>query len=132
LLACTHAATRLACCFPVYTSAVLFRPHLLFILRPPQRSRLFPYTTLFRSAAPDAPGAGAPVVIVSGCVVTVQVPDEAMALEDSLDRKSTRLNSSHVSISYAVFCLKKKTRCTSQCVTLVWIEQTSERAVRIA
>src|SRR5207245_7723949 len=64
------------------------------MLRPPL-STLFPYTTLFRSQCHDA-----------GCprrdVVLVRHHD------DRLDRKSTRLNSSHGSISYAVFCLKKK------------------------
>src|SRR6266481_2980671 len=73
----------------------------LMIRRPP-RSTLFPYTTLFRScrrgprACPGAPpppaGRGA----------------SRQALPHRLDRKSTRLNSSHSSISYAVFCLKKK------------------------
>src|SRR5438067_8878876 len=73
------------------------------IQRPP-RSTLFPYTTLFRSngdaitSVASELGGGqptAPVTVIAG-------------LEYKLDRKSTRLNSSHVSISYAVFCLKKK------------------------
>src|SRR5471030_3449174 len=65
----------------------------LMIRRPP-RSTLFPYTTLFRSAGADAdPGAQHPE------------PDRADA---EADRKSTRLNSSHLGSSYAVFCLKKK------------------------
>src|SRR5215813_11418005 len=67
----------------------------LMIRRPP-RSTLFPYTTLFRSTtARPAPADGA-----RGCW---------RALLAAVDRKSTRLNSSHVRISYAVFCLKKKT-----------------------
>src|SRR5258708_22866304 len=75
------------------------------MIRRPPRSTLFPYTTLFRSdlaalrALCDAHGAAL-------CV------DEAHALgvlgPDGRDRKSTRLNSSHQIISYAVFCLKKK------------------------
>src|ERR1039458_4126521 len=66
----------------------------LMIRRPP-RSTLFPYTTLFRSA---------PVLEEkSNDVQTVCVPDR-----ENPDRKSTRLNSSHLGISYAVFCLKKK------------------------
>src|SRR5436189_3939001 len=70
----------------------------LMIRRPP-RSTLFPYTTLFRShVAATMPGA---VVAVA-----VAVGDEVAAG----DRKSTRLNSSHRCISYAVFCLKKKKR----------------------
>src|SRR5437870_13089170 len=73
----------------------------LMIRRPP-RSTLFPYTTLFRSFR------GA-VVKSSGSEVVKGV--EALLRKQrfySLDRKSTRLNSSHVAISYAVFCLKKK------------------------
>src|SRR3989442_6779663 len=65
----------------------------LMIRRPP-RSTLFPYTTLFRSFAPTAPATW------NSLVDTVCRPVG--------DRKSTRLNSSHVRISYAVFCLKKK------------------------
>src|SRR5689334_25378858 len=79
----------------------------LMIRRPP-RSTLFPYTTLFRSK----PGPGKPRVphglraFATGKPMHVTlraVPDVGR-----LDRKSTRLNSSHSSISYAVFCLKKK------------------------
>src|SRR5947209_15170769 len=69
----------------------------LMIRRPP-RSTLFPYTTLFRSSVASS---------------TVQLPSEwAMGILRiwPLDRKSTRLNSSHANISYAVFCLKKKKR----------------------
>src|SRR5690606_41639401 len=90
------------------------------MLRPPPRSTLFPYTTLFRSEIVD--------VIASGGMATVwrardtrldrpvalKRPHPAPSDDDSHrrfereDRKSTRLNSSHVKISYAVFCLKKK------------------------
>src|SRR5690349_24184967 len=72
----------------------------LMIPRPP-RSTLFPYTTLFRSpvVAPRAPQARrAPDPATEP--LTVEIPP--------VERKSTRLNSSHVEISYAVFCLKKK------------------------
>src|SRR5207249_11324663 len=74
---------------------------LLFFLmiRPPPRSTLFPYTTLFRSR----PGRGQR----QRRCAAVQV---APAGREPPDRKSTRLNSSHVSISYAVFCLKKKNK----------------------
>src|SRR5438067_13283013 len=72
----------------------IFLFFFLMIRRPP-RSTLFPYTTLFRSLG------------VEGRRRLVQ--DEDLGRGDpSSDRKSTRLNSSHVSISYAVFCLKKK------------------------
>src|SRR3712207_8068188 len=83
----------------------------LMIRRPP-RSTLFPYTTLFRSAGPG--GGHRPP----------ELPERGLALErrqerreaqpglvtrkSPIDRKSTRLNSSHANISYAVFCLKKK------------------------
>src|SRR5215203_4692287 len=72
----------------------------LMIRRPP-RSTLFPYTTLFRPAARFADGAVLP-----------QVPRRAgrSRLPVPTDRKSTRLNSSHANISYAVFCLKKKNK----------------------
>src|SRR3989337_3297718 len=68
----------------------------LMIRRPP-RSTLFPYTTLFRSLDPDTG------------ITVVPVPT-LEAFLSTADRKSTRLNSSHGSISYAVFCLKKKTK----------------------
>src|SRR2546427_9015273 len=85
------------------------------MIRRPPRSTLFPYTTLFRSSAP--PGleikelfdqslfvrAAITGVLVEGAIAAV---DEHAG--DGGDRKSTRLNSSHSQISYAVFCLKKK------------------------
>src|SRR2546426_9369126 len=67
------------------------------MIRRPPRSTLFPYTTLFRSPAVAASHDRQPT---GGCVVVVDQP--------AGDRKSTRLNSSHLVISYAVFCLKKK------------------------
>src|SRR2546430_17742782 len=76
----------------------------LMIRRPP-RSTLFPYTTLFRSArAPGHPREG-PWDLADMDVGTV--PRRSAGLR-ARDRKSTRLNSSHSQISYAVFCLKKK------------------------
>src|SRR5258708_30525191 len=70
------------------------------MIRRPPRSTLFPYTTLFRSTTTFCPAAtlGAPQTIVDGFSVPTS----------TVDRKSTRLNSSHQIISYAVFCLKKK------------------------
>src|SRR5688572_30961608 len=102
------------------------------MLRPPPRSTLFPYTTLFRSA-PRSPGVRDPWVtrmvslpatvvsttleepldwpdatVVSGDAVDVvaRLKEESKVPLRSQDRKSTRLNSSHSQISYAVFCLK--------------------------
>src|SRR2546426_7320820 len=90
----------------------------LMIRRPP-RSTLFPYTTLFRSHnASDWPGKFAPIPWVYGEIVRALAPREiARILVNSAqheDRKSTRLNSSHLVISYAVFCLKKKKKIKSR------------------
>src|SRR5438309_8722338 len=74
----------------------------LMIRRPP-RSTLFPYTTLFRSR----PHADDPDRLADAVRAPLRVGPRVHA-ERGRDRKSTRLNSSHSSISYAVFCLKKK------------------------
>src|SRR5205807_8090924 len=92
---------------PCYVSQFLF--FFFLLIPPPPISTLFPYTTLFRSkiadvrvvyATPDQEAAapGEPMQLV----VTFEAP------RGRRDRKSTRLNSSHLVISYAVFCLKKK------------------------
>src|SRR2546426_4812171 len=96
------------------------------MIRRPPRSTLFPYTTLFRSTCPagDAsPGSPRPAstrrtrrearaAVVTGLVLVAAAAALAQAFlgapRASGDRKSTRLNSSHLVISYAVFCLKKK------------------------
>src|SRR3712207_8113708 len=93
------------------------------MIRRPPRSTLFPYTTLFRSPARlvrRAPGEGdrrveehhgQDVVRHHGLVSQVRAhrdPPEHRLRDHAEDRKSTRLNSSHANISYAVFCLKKK------------------------
>src|SRR5690242_20918641 len=72
------------------------------MLRRPPRSTLFPYTTLFRSVR------AVMEVNFFGVVATTKAALPLLR-ERGGDRKSTRLNSSHMSISYAVFCLKKKT-----------------------
>src|SRR3712207_8776780 len=102
------------------------------MIRRPPRSTLFPYTTLFRSHAPtpgDAPGVAGTLIHDEQAPGAVRVG----AIEDAElrtahrwrrrreivetgripvgDRKSTRLSSSHANISYAVFCLTKKTTC---------------------
>src|SRR5438477_8661076 len=77
----------------------------LYQRRPPS-STLFPYTTLFRSrlrARDDNSHVGYPMRAAGA-----NCRQRALACESAEDRKSTRLNSSHMSISYAVFCLKKK------------------------
>src|SRR2546427_7629698 len=93
------------------------------MIRRPPRSTLFPYTTLFRSAQGDALAIHLEVARLLGAVEDLVIGDvgrydDLLALgavrsreEDRVaagDRKSTRLNSSHSQISYAVFCLKKK------------------------
>src|SRR3989442_6501139 len=77
------------------------------MIRRPPRSTLFPYTTLFRSAGFEVCGRGlfGERVFGQGLQQRVQQAGKARI---QVDRKSTRLNSSHVRISYAVFCLKKK------------------------
>src|SRR3712207_7116383 len=79
------------------------------MIRRPPRSTLFPYTTLFRSLVNRHPEQPVQVAVATGALgeVTVQQA-EVLSGPDPLDRKSTRLNSSHANISYAVFCLKKK------------------------
>src|SRR5256885_11094522 len=92
------------------------------MIRRPPRSTLFPYTTLFRSARGRDDDAALPlsdrrheIHDAAGEVFGRGLEPEALLrvkrreiLEEQLDRKSTRLNSSHLVISYAVFCLKKK------------------------
>src|SRR2546430_11888837 len=92
------------------------------MIRRPPRSTLFPYTTLFRSISArktrtltvrSTESLGSPLPGMA--TVETKVPDAARAYlnerncHGTRDRKSTRLNSSHSQISYAVFCLKKKT-----------------------
>src|SRR5436309_6196804 len=71
------------------------------MLRPPPRSTLFPYTTLFRSLL------GRPT-LATRLIAAADSVGMPLPADNQPDRKSTRLNSSHVKISYAVFCLKKK------------------------
>src|SRR3989442_10567276 len=89
------------------------------MIRRPPRSTLFPYTTLFRSArAQHGHDQQRRVHVGVGCPALgpLQVPAQANMYTD---RKSTRLNSSHVRISYAVFCLKKKNK-NETCFKNLW------------
>src|SRR3712207_7261282 len=102
------------------------------MIRRPPRSTLFPYTTLFRSAGirllPADQSRGDDQVHVLG-ELEVDADDRHVLVRvgDDRDRKSTRLNSSHANISYAVFCLKKKkTKTSSFCVCANSIETTLE------
>src|SRR3712207_6916980 len=95
------------------------------MIRRPPRSTLFPYTTLFRSCRDlrrillETGREQDLDIRDGGTVVVIQGPRFSTRAED---RKSTRLNSSHANISYAVFCLKKKTnfRICSLCTTCIW------------
>src|SRR2546426_2060261 len=82
------------------------------MIRRPPRSTLFPYTTLFRSPRHRVV---ARLALARLCQAGLQRPEPGDALfagDREGDRKSTRLNSSHLVISYAVFCLKKKKKTT--------------------
>src|SRR5690349_21863597 len=88
------------------------------MIPPPPRSTLFPYTTLFRSAADmeflpallerTDDGAAMTAGVKEGTDLSFRAAHQHLPSSRHQDRKSTRLNSSHVEISYAVFCLKKK------------------------
>src|SRR5437773_3257614 len=82
------------------------------MIRRPPISTLFPYTTLFRSVA-KAINIGV-AAHITGASPDGPRFDSAISTEQR-DRKSTRLNSSHITISYAVFCLKKKKETTKSC-----------------
>src|SRR3712207_8166387 len=106
--------------------------YFFLMIRRPPRSTLFPYTTLFRSGGLPATGAIArtatnirsgaktPVAGMIHAVVLLLILLVAapLAKHIPIDRKSTRLNSSHANISYAVFCLKKKKYITTTYKTL--------------
>src|SRR5471030_3379577 len=76
-----------------FGTSCLFALFFFLMIRRPPRSTLFPYTTLFRSPGPEA---------------SARCGERVPTSPGAGDRKSTRLNSSHLGISYAVFCLKKK------------------------
>src|SRR3989454_7225949 len=90
------------------------------MIRRPPRSTLFPYTTLFRSRIRGGNSISArndPLYVIDGVPVITNLDDATTGtLLGEGDRKSTRLNSSHLVISYAVFCLKKKKKPMAQTV----------------
>src|SRR5699024_12800178 len=108
----------------LYSHPMLFIPHIpfyhcssLFLILRRHSFTLFPYTTLFRSDNPVDPQDAEQVVAVMDEMIAQDafaskdgpiVAKKGARIVERTDRKSTRLNSSHVSISYAVFCLKKK------------------------
>src|SRR2546430_12737088 len=102
------------------------------MIRRPPRSTLFPYTTLFRSrengpkpgvtgvrhvGEQHGPASQGPGLLCSSNTTGARRTGSKRTNQDLVDRKSTRLNSSHSQISYAVFCLKKKTSDTPQYAT---------------
>src|SRR2546426_4216097 len=93
MFVCVHCR----CFLYLYFFLLFFFFFFLMIRRPP-RSTLFPYTTLFRSV----------FGILLVLLWRLAFPAIVRSVEEREDRKSTRLNSSHLVISYAVFCLKKK------------------------
>src|SRR3712207_7560177 len=90
------------------------------MIRRPPRSTLFPYTTLFRSVVFPSYSSRTCLPIAVWCNIRLSSMLQRkygmarrVLLHQDLDRKSTRLNSSHANISYAVFCLKKKKKTTN-------------------
>src|SRR5690606_41810445 len=104
-----HVLSQLVC---RYLCTVLPVTYLFFIIPLPPSSTLFPYTTLFRSNNVLL-GTLVTLFFLAGCKTQKEKLEFISPANNSKvlkgDRKSTRLNSSHVKISYAVFCLKKKT-----------------------
>src|SRR5256885_6760236 len=99
------------------------------MIRRPPRSTLFPYTTLFRSETPVLPQRGA---VPLPAEAPAQLPDaqDGGGRGRAGDRKSTRLNSSHLVISYAVFCLKKKNNSPESCLPVTTTRSPHPRSSR--
>src|SRR5205085_10011857 len=107
----------------LHNSSLIILSFFFFSLLPqPPRSTLFPYTTLFRSHTNDAPSSitrlldlKVPGFLITSTVIGIlaQRLVRVICSHCAEDRKSTRLNSSHSQISYAVFCLKKKKKITA-------------------
>src|SRR3712207_7249961 len=99
------------------------------MIRRPPRSTLFPYTTLFRSPCVELAEHEVRAVAAEllgrrhrwQAAGLVGVTEDELTRLDGRDRKSTRLNSSHANISYAVFCLKKKNKLTSYLSLLYYV-----------
>src|SRR5258708_27069539 len=109
-------------CHSTYLCHNYLPPYFFFLMiRRPPRSTLFPYTTLFRSELAETIRSHhrfskTAIIFVSAIQMTDldRIRGYASGAVDYVDRKSTRLNSSHQIISYAVFCLKKKNKDTKK------------------
>src|SRR3712207_8311140 len=109
------------CCRELFTQLSVCLFFFFLMIRRPPRSTLFPYTTLFRSKVGRSRFHSLteqvfPTLFRIGKVEGVSVFDGSHPISFS-DRKSTRLNSSHANISYAVFCLKKKKKYYNNIIT---------------
>src|SRR2546428_1931794 len=113
-------ANHFSHCALAYSDLVRHSFFFLMIRRPP-RSTLFPYTTLFRSLARVVTHRSSPPNVPSRL--------EAMISSRPSDRKSTRLNSSHDQISYAVFCLKKKNNTLTRAYDVTYLHLLGYTAV---
>src|SRR2546429_6028957 len=99
------------------------------MIRRPPRSTLFPYTTLFRSPAGvrwRRFGVAAGATLSTGPPCRKALRDRSAHARQETDRKSTRLNSSHGYISYAVFCLKKKKKSVQHVYRSVELDQKTD------
>src|SRR5690606_40652260 len=108
---------------PLYPGALLPLP------APPPSSTLFPYTTLFRSDMLNADVLEKLKAQADALKAEEERRRSEAAKEAEEDRKSTRLNSSHVKISYAVFCLKKKTKHPKRAVRSISDRLTQARSI---
>src|SRR2546428_7239884 len=101
------------------------------MIRRPPRSTLFPYTTLFRSVSGKVTGSdGQPLAGVTVQVKGSDIRTQTNTNGTYTDRKSTRLNSSHDQISYAVFCLKKKKKIKTKLVNTYASRQQTDYSSR--
>src|SRR3712207_7377621 len=105
----------------VCLSSCIFSNIFFFLMiRRPPRSTLFPYTTLFRSAADAIREYQAALELDDSFWPTYNNLGQLLLMAQNEDRKSTRLNSSHAYISYAVFCLKKKKNIIALLISYVY------------
>src|SRR2546426_2670117 len=103
----------------------LMMPFFFLMIRRPPRSTLFPYTTLFRSLSScEPPRRRWPTDPPLACQTSALPPTlhSHLGFLAQSDRKSTRLNSSHLVISYAVFCLKKKKKTSLGFFLVLWLK----------